>query len=328
MEPARKKLFKNDFDLKASVAKTPLQLDIIRAVWEMEAIRSNMLHAIIPSPKSSFNDRLTRMHDHGLITKPPEQLENGANLYHSHIYASAPRGLQMLDSAQVRPYRFIKTYRPRGSQGYRIEWHHTLGISDTIAGIRAGAIPTGCRIVPQEEIEVRQLGTIPEYPLSLPARIEGTYKGISQLRDVRAVPDATFGITYPHGKTSFFLLEYQNTGATNRTDLKASSVYKKLLAYNDILSRQTYKAEWGLPNVRAVLFVFGDEGLYREAMNLAAKLDIDHAKFWFYYLPRNRVAPNSGFLLSPVPAPEIFTDGWKRPGLEDEYLFNKSKLPG
>ena len=328
MEPSRKKLFKNEFDLKATVVRSPQQLEIIRTVYEMETIRSNMLRALTGRSVLALNCSLTNMHRHGLISKPQEQLENGANLYHNHIYASAQRGLAMLDTVESRPYRFVKTYRPRGSQGYRIEWHHTLGISDTITGIRAGAKDTECRIVSQEEIEVRQFGEIPDLPLTLPARITGTYKGVSQVRDVRAIPDATFGITYPHGKTSFFLLEYQNTGATKRTDLKSSSVYKKLLAYDDVLDRQTYKTEWGLPNVTAVLFVFGDEALYREAMNLAKTMDIDHSKFWFYYLPRHKVAPNSGFFLTPDPQPSIFTDGWKRVGMEDEYLYNPSKLPG
>lgn len=315
----RKHLYKNDFDLRAPVAKTTGQMDVIRIAYEMEAIRSSHLRALLPERSDKgLSDALTRMHSHGLLSKPPEQTKGGVNKYHPHIYSAADRGIDMLESTGGA-FRYVKTSRPRGSEGYRIEWTHTLGISDTIANIRIGALQTPCSVVSQEEIEYRHHGHVLDYPLHLTALVEG--------RQVRAIPDAVFGITYPNQKTSFYALEYQNTGATKKNDLRRSSMFKKMLAYDEAIKRRSYKSEWGVPNLRAVLYVFADAARYREALNLARKEFPGAKHFWFYHQPNHRLSPQE-YILAPLPRPEMLTDPWQRADLPDATLYDPENLPG
>jgi hypothetical protein len=108
-------------------------------------------------------------------------------------------------------------------------------------------------------------------------------------------------------------------------------MYKKFLALEDIFKKHTYRTEWGMPNLRAALFVFSDHGKYNEAIYLAEKMAAEklltcNTRLWFYHLPRFSLS-EKGYKNSPHPDPNLFTGPWSRAGFEDSYIYHPDKLP-
>ena len=101
---------------------------------------------------------------------------------------------------------------------------------------------------------------------------------------ISVVPDAVFGLRYSEAgvcKYRFFALEIdRGTMPVVRSDHRASSYQRKLLAYQDVLDRRLSKSLWGLPNF-LVLTISPNAAHLESLLDCAARLRNGQPAFLF-----------------------------------------------
>lgn len=307
-------------DVKLNVTKH--SLDVLQAIFEQELIRSTHLDHLLPHRHFfGLRQTLARLHKAGMVSKVRDATQN---IYCPDIYYLTPEGEKFLTECRGELDRYVCTYRPR--EDYRIEFQHKLGIADTIANLRAGAVENGCRFISQGEIE-RSHGLNPGEPLKLPATAEKELGGQFRSWKGDLEPDGLFGIEYPDGTKTFIALEYQRTGKIRVNALYGvSSMLRKYLAYANIYQNKTFKTEWGIPNLR-VLFVFSQPNDHNQSLKLGAELFPKGSPMFLHIHQPAHHETKSGLLVAPKPNPSLFTEPLNRAGLEPATLFDTKKVP-
>lgn len=127
------------------IRETKAQLDVLQLIYEQEYIRTPHLSALLPHRDySSLTRTLKTLESRNLI----KRFRN--NMYSTYIFHITEAGKKTLFKHRG-PHHYVRTYRP--IEDYRIEFQHKVGIAETIANLRVGALANGCRIISQGEIE-------------------------------------------------------------------------------------------------------------------------------------------------------------------------------
>lgn len=298
------------------IRETKAQLDVLQLIYEQEYIRTPHLSALLPHRDYSGMTRtLQALKQQGLIVR----FRN--NMYSTYIFHITEAGKKVLFKHRS-PHHYVRTYRPLDD--YRIEFQHKVGIAETIANLRIGAVANGCRIVSQGEIE-EGIGKEDNLPLNLKATAvwdghpSSPWEGFVQ-------PDGVFSIEYPDGKRSNIFLEYQRCGKVKvNTLLGISSMRRKYLSYEDIYRKQTQK-QLGLNSFR-VLFVFTKEEDLKRSLKLAEEMYPSGNPLCLHiFQPEFRETP-TGMLITLEANPELFTSPMQRAGLEPTLLYDPEKDP-
>lgn len=262
--------------------------------------------------KKGILHQLKYRQEQGYIFRPKEQRRGYNNLWCPNIHAITKKGEQVLIDHDRHPLKVTRLFRPKGDAPVK-NFAHAMMICDSLASIEIGVKKSGCEFIPWTEIVDRVEAKDPQR-----FEFETRYQG-SRVAG-KLVPDGLFGIRYPNGQASFFVLEAENFNPVEPKDLKRASTLKKLLAYNDIIKNKKYK-QLGIPNLR-VLFVFPTKARTQHAVELAERLYGSTNMFLFHDIPAQEL-----MFKAPPPFPELLTSDWKRAGLDSVPLYNDEVIP-
>ncbi|MBA4306978.1 MAG: hypothetical protein C0429_09615 [Sphingopyxis sp.] len=319
----RKKRYSNNLRNPVKVAARATTLDVLQVIYEQEYIRSTQIDMLIPRSRDGIRRTLQLLHRAGLVCKPedkPEDLDVQVNNYAPDVYFISDAGERFLFDYR-EPDLYVNTYRPRGN--VNIEYKHKLGIAETIANIRAGALQSPCRFISQGELE-REAKREENQPIKFPATVACEIDGRARSWTGELSPDGFFAIEYPDGARSHIALEYQRKGKIDpKKLLGVSSMRKKMLGYVHIQENRAY-APFSMRYMR-VLFVFSKVSAFNESVNLAQELFPEgNPMFLFVHQPEYRQTEH-GYLNAPHPNPALFTTPLYRTGLPAVPLYNPEK---
>lgn len=298
------------------IRETKAQLDVLQLIYEQEYIRTPHLSHLLPKRDYSGMTRtLQALKQQKLVVR----FRN--NMYSTYIFHITDAGKKVLFKHRS-PHHFVRTYRPLDD--YRIEFQHKVGIAETIANLRAGALVHDCKIISQGQTE-EAIGKEDNLPLKLKATAVWEGHPSSPWNGV-IEPDGLFSIEYPNGQRSNFFLEYQRCGKVKvNTLLGISSMRRKYLTYTDIYQTGEFKS-LGLNSFR-VLFVFSKEEDFRRSLKLCEEMYPNgNPLFLHIFQPEFRETP-TGMLITPEANPELFTSPMHRAGLEPVALYDPKKDP-
>jgi len=299
------------------IRETKAQLDVLQLIYEQEYIRTPHLALLLPHRDYSGMTRtLKALETRKLIVR----FRN--NMYSTYIFHITEAGKKTLFKHRG-PNHYVRTYRP--IEDYRIEFQHKVGIAETIANLRAGAIEYGCRLISQGELEEGMGREDESAPLSIKAT--ATWAGHpSSPWNGFVQPDGVFAIEYPDGTRSNIFLEYQRCGKVKvNTLLGISSMRRKYLSYQDIYHSGAAK-ELGFKSFR-VLFVFTQEADYRRSLKLGSEMYPDGNPLCLHIFQPEFRETKTGMLITPELNPDLFVTPMSRAGLSDIPLYDPKKDP-
>jgi hypothetical protein len=309
----RKKRFTPDRS-KTTFRDTQEKRDILELLAQYKYLRSSSLHTLLPKRHDiGLRKTLRVLFDEGMILKPREARRGYNNLYCPDIYMLAPKGEQYLLERGKDPLSITRIYRHE-KNGPVKNFSHAMMTCDTLASIHAGANKAGVEFIPWSTI-VARCDHI--NPMKLPCHL--VHEG--QVRDTWIVPDGLFGLRYPNGQVSFFVLESEHYNPIEPKTLDRASYLKKLIAYRDIHRTGVYKHQLKIPNMR-VLVTAPTKTKVENMMALTLRLAGQTNLFLFHDIP-----VQEELMKAPPPFPELFTAEWKRAGLEPTVLFDEKKTP-
>lgn len=240
-------------------------------------------------------------------------LYNEDNTSHRGFYLDRPEQQYASISARYQPMSYELTnlghraLRDRGLprqmwQGPNGPYLHRFMASAITASMELAVRKAGFKYLSQAEIfghhKCPPQLTEADTPLALPHR------------DGVIVPDQLFGVDYG-GRYRFFVLEAdRKTETVVSTKASAKAFARKLEAYVDVLSRQTYREVWGIPTLN-VLTVTTSEAHMRTM--IAALEDLVEPKMAARFLFKAKPQFGKYWTVPPV-MDDLFTEPWHRVG--------------
>lgn len=291
---------------------TDNDLEIFRVLARYRYLRASFIYELLPHrSRQGLSRSLRRLFDHGYVNKPREQRRGYNDIYCPDIYELDTKGEQVLLDNQAKPHEITRLYRQKTDAPVK-NFGHSMMICDVMASIEIGLKDTGYKLITWQEIVAR---AEVENPMKLPCSIRYTFPDnhIESL-DTFIVPDGLFGIERPDGKFSFFAVEVEKFNPIEPTNLKRASFLKKVLAYRNIQSRNVYKDQLKIPNMR-VLIVAPTETRMNHMIELTERLTGGSNLFLFANIP---VPEMTGRAIPPLP--DLARDHWRRAGKEPVTL--------
>lgn len=287
------------------VELTSRDIEIFRALSRLRYLSSTTLHALVGGQSTTrFKDRLTTLFHEGFIDRPQPQwlLASCRHAPVVHELGAGAAKVLRSEADEVAPMT------PLGDHPHR-QFQHSLMICEVLASIdlQLRQFP-GRRLIGWQEIIGKATEHVrsSERPLRFAASV---VQGSGSRIDTVVEPDAVFGIEYQQaGRTSyrFFALEAdRGTMPIVRSNMNQSSYFKKILAYRDVIARQIYKSQLGLPNL-LVLTVTTSEKRMHEMMSFLQESFGASAPFLF------KVGQMAGH--GPDCATELMMRPWLRVG--------------
>ena len=260
---------------------TARDIAVFKLLRRYRYLRSTFIHGFVGgASETRFKERLGDLFHEGYLDRP-EQQWRFANCRHVPVVYELGSGACRVLADSVndgdRPVTFL------GKDSHR-QFQHSLMICEILSSIE---FSTRCnpalRFVPWPEIEMRApLSTRScGRPYQLPA--------VGQLGHAPAprngvIPDAVFGLEYSliDRKTyRFFAVEADRaTMPADRRTKGQSSFFEKLIAYDDIIKRQTFRSHWAIPNL-LVLTVTRSEQHLATLIGAVKRADVNPAFFIF-----------------------------------------------
>jgi hypothetical protein len=282
-------------------------LDLLELLYRYKYLRTSFIRQLLDCGEQGIIRQLKLRREQGYTHQPPEQRRGYNNLWCPRIHSITKKGEQVLLDHDRHPLKVTRLHRPKSDAPIK-NFAHAMMICDTLASIEIGLKGTEASLIPWTEIMERAEG---DDPMRLP--FDASYQG----KPVRGklVPDGLFGIRYPDGTASFFALEAEHFNPVEPSDLNRASTLKKLLAYQDIIKRKTFK-KLGIPNLR-VLFVAPTMSRREHMVELATRLYGSTNRYLFHEVP-----VQEQLLVAPPPFPSLVTSEWRRAGLSSVPLFS------
>jgi len=263
-------------------------LELFTLLTRYRYLRSTYLYAFVGgASETRFKERLGDLFHEGYLDRPAQQWMFADARFAPVVHESGKGSL-----AALRAKGACEIVRPAATGR---QFLHTLMICEALASIElATRSVKGLRFITWPEIWAR----VPEAtrasraPLRLPVPSGGFL-----------VPDGMFGLEYSAtGATTyrFFALEAdRGTMPISRSKPGQTSYLGKLSAYGEIISKQTHKTHWGLPNLLVLTLTTSAA----RAGEISAKLGTRSPAFLFK-------AANEKALTKPLPA--LLTEPWRR----------------
>lgn len=206
-----------------------------------------------------FVERLCVLFDAGYVARPVRQWQLHENsLAAPLVYARTKKGTAAL-KAKGLPFEPFMTWLTVAEGEDVRQLKHSLDASRTMLRIYLGAHKANVGFIPFHEImlKVPAKTQIMDKPYRLPVKIRFTFEnGKTHTANTHVEPDTKFFGIVSRGKYSFFAHEEDEaTEPINRTNLKETSILKKLLCWREAVSRELYKSQLGIPNLRILIRV-------------------------------------------------------------------------
>lgn len=287
---------------------TPKALDLLELLYRYKYLRTSFIRQLLDCGEQGIINQLKRRREQGYCFKPREQLRGYNNLWSPRIHSITKKGEQLLIEHDRHPFKATRLHRAKGDAPVK-NFAHAMMICDTLASIEIGINKTDCKFIPWTQIVAKL-----DHPDPMRLEFDTTYEG-KRVKD-KMVPDGMFGIQYPNGQASFFLLESENFNPIEPKDLNRASFLKKIIGYKDIKAKGTYK-QLGIPNMH-VLFVFPTPARVQTAKELVERIYGETSLFLLHDIPVQEL-----LFKAPPPFPELLTSNWKRGGLEPIPLYTQ-----
>lgn len=232
---------------------TPRDLDLIRAVAAHRFLRSTHLIALAGGSPQKILRRLHLLYHHGYLDRPRMQLNFYERGSEPMVYALGNHGADLLGKEDVVP-RGKLNWSAKNRSLTRAFLRHTLLIADFMVGLEVGCRALGrVRVITSEEV-LRQ-STEETQKQKHPWRWNVRIRGEGEPIDLGVIPDQVFGLRFedePEGRNrAFFFLEAdRGSMPIARRGLRETSVYRKLLAYQETWRQGLHTAYFGMKHFR------------------------------------------------------------------------------
>ncbi len=300
---------------------TARDIEIFKLLQRYRYLRSTFLYAFVGGKNETrFKERLGALfHDGRYINRPKEQWQFAGARYAPAVYELDRAGEAVLAQLGVPSQRVVST------SGHS-QFAHSLMIAETLASIELGARAAGnVRFIGADEIlaNAPETGQKGRNPLALPVSITHTFpRDRTESAVFDLIPDALFGLAYSElGGTKsyrFFALEAERENRVAASSLKQTSFLKKVLAYRDIAARETYRAQFGVPNL-LVLVVTGSQARIETMKKVVMDVTAGKGSSLFLFRPLPALADP---FKAAAPATDLFGGAWQRAGQPD-FFINK-----
>jgi len=225
---------------------------------------------------NGLQHRLTALYngtkDGAFLIRPLQQFASFEARYQPLIYDLAPKAERALAQRGL-----FARYATRRSDPFL---HRFMGACVS-ASIEMGCKRHGLRYIGKEEIfaSAKCPATTKESPnpLAIPVSASTGSRAL--------IPDDLFGIQYGEQLYRFFAVEIdRDTESIERRKLSQSGFGRKVQAYLDVFANRTYRAYWGVPNLR-LLTVTTSHAHLDNMPNYLAKLTGPTDRFLFQVQP-------------------------------------------
>jgi hypothetical protein len=196
-----------------------------RALQTHGTLPSTYLNAFGGGGHKGTLRRLMELYHDGYVTRPSDQRRSDRAKYQPISYQLGEKGWRILERRHL-----VNTY----TASFRGHTLHQFMVSCLTASIHLACQKHGVTYLSQEDILSDARCTRKE--LSLP------YNG-SIIK-----PDQLFGIKYADDKVRFFAVEAE------RAEKNMTRYEEKLRPYDAIIQSRIFRSEWGIPNMRVLVF--------------------------------------------------------------------------
>lgn len=250
MSPVRKPRFHRSAEI-SHLQLTLRDREIVRCVSRHRFLRSSHVVALIDGSKQAILRRLHLLYHHGYLERPRAQIEyyqQGGS--RALVYGLANRGAELLNSTGNGSQHVLDWGEKNGAVR-RLFLEHTLLVSDVMVALELACRRNGrVRFLTAEELP------LPEDTRRLrqPFRWHATAKGNPKLG---VIPDRVFGLEFldqpaDRNRAYFFLEADRATMPVMRENLRQSSFYRKLLAYEATWTQNIHRSRFGFHRFRVL----------------------------------------------------------------------------
>lgn len=318
MEQKRRKRYTPDRS-RTTFVDSAEKREILELLAQYKYLRSSSIQVLLPHRGFiGLRRTLRTLFDIGLLTKPDEQRKGYNSLHSPDIYMLTPKGERFLLDRNISPKTITRLYR-KMTEGPVRNFAHSMMICDTLSSIQAGAKEAGVEFIPWTDVVAR---TDHPNPMKLPFSISHKqlkYDAKTRLWSIdpsgkhetvsdHAISDGLFGLRYPDGNVSFFILEAEHGTPVCSKTLHRNSYFRKFLAYRDIIKSEVYKDQLKIPNLR-VLVVAPSANRISSMINVSELTVGSTNAFLFHDIP-----VQEDLMRAPPPFPELFTAELRRVG--------------
>lgn len=235
---------------------TPRDLDILRAVARFRFLDSGQITRLLPGSAKNMRARLKLMFEHGLLDRPECQYDSyrpggGSS---EIVYALGAKGARRLAEHGVRDVDCSASWSQKNRDAGRPFLEHTLAVADFAISLavdvrsRSGIeLVDGDALIARLPTSTREMAR--PFRFSVPVILSGT-------RHVIGIePDYAFSLGFPEQKRrANFLVEIdRGTMPVERSDLAASSILRKLVAYRELWRSALHTSQLGWRNFRVLV---------------------------------------------------------------------------
>ena len=228
----------------------PRDIVWLSALQTHGTLPSTYLHAFGGGSYKGSLERLKQLYHSGYVTRPRDQRRSDRANYQPVSYQIADKGWGILERKGL-----MDTYTA-SFHGHTL---HQFMVSCLTASIHLACRSHGLIYLSQEDILSDARCTRKE--LSLP------YNG-SIIK-----PDQLFGIKYADDKVRFFAVEAE------RAEKSMMRYEEKLRPYDAIIQSRIFRQEWGIPNMRVLVFTATNNRIRRMMEPLDGLFNPDHFLF-------------------------------------------------
>lgn len=264
-------------------------------------VRMNFARELLPGGSQGIvRQHQLRREQNGLLEQPPQQRNFGNWRYSPRVHSLTDKGRALALACGIEP---------KVVTGNSLSlFFHAMMICDTLQSIEIGCRKEGIEFIPWGEIQDRMPD--PEnVKMPYDIHVDGTrYKGT-------LTADGMFGLRYPDGRERFFALEAERMNPGSRTDNTQTSFRKKAIGYHDILNKEEYIEQFGIPNLW-VLVVAQTPAKTDTQVHTLERLFGKEDFVLFTDVPEQLA-----YVQAPEPFPDILTRPLRRAGKSDMALY-------
>ena len=211
---------------------TERDYEILKHLHRHRFLRSDHFASLLPGSRQQLLRRLQLLYHHGYLERPRCQIDYYQSGSRCITYGLGNKGAELLKRQFALPsHRQDWNWKNRVT---RFFLEHALLVSDVMV-----AVESACRRQPGIKLIL----------LDKPFRWKVNFSGSSK---IGVVPDAVFGLEFI-GKQSWFFLEAdRGTMPIQRVNLRQSSFYRKLLAYEATWTQNIHRTHLDIHRFRVL----------------------------------------------------------------------------
>jgi DNA-binding Lrp family transcriptional regulator len=263
---------------KRASTVAPIQLtkrdrEIIRLIHQHRFLRSHQIVALLATSPQQVLRRLKLLYHHGYLTRPRAQLE-----YYERggtrpmVYGLGSKGGKLLE----RELGITVSGNEKDDGIGRMFLEHAILVSDVMVSIELACRKSGdIRLLYEEELALQSKQS--QFQWRVKVQDHGVTLGV--------VPDRVFALEYAdHSgqvqRVYFFLEADRGTMPVVRSELKQTSFYRKLLAYEATWTQKVHQRKLGIHRFR-VLTVTTNAMRVTSLLEACSRLKRGHGLFLF-----------------------------------------------